>query len=75
MFSWFGLGKSRTKFGRFIDEKGITQSELTSKSKVSHATISRMCNDDDYIPKYATLVKVKKAIEAMGYRLPKDFLD
>lgn len=73
MFDWLKLGRDdRTEFGRYIDKLGITQSELTRKSKLSHATISRLCNDDTYQPKYVTVVKIKKAIESMGYKLPSD---
>lgn len=76
MFSLFGgLGKKRTAFGKWIDEQGITQTELGKKSKLSHTTIARLCNDDTYTPKYATAIKIKKAIEQMGFKLPKRFLE
>ena len=41
----YGLGKKRTKFGRFLDRNGIAQIELERTSKLSTGTISKLCND------------------------------
>ncbi len=72
MFSFFGLGKSRTKFGKFVDRKGLTQIELEEKSGLSRRTISRLCNDKEYRPKYETVTKVKKALRKIGVEPPDD---
>ena len=73
MFNWFNLGKkSRSRFGKFLDEEGITQTELQKKSKLSQGTISKLCNDDDYQPKLSTIVKVRKALKALGVNPPDD---
>ncbi|WP_102271322.1 helix-turn-helix domain-containing protein [Cytobacillus massiliigabonensis] len=68
----FGLGKRRTKFGRWIDRKGIAQIEIEEKAKLGRATISRLCNDFDYRPKFETVQKVKRAIKALGHDVPPD---
>lgn len=43
----FGLGKKRSKFGRFVDENGISHGELVKKSGVSKDTITKACTDSD----------------------------
>ncbi|PEE42849.1 helix-turn-helix domain-containing protein [Bacillus pseudomycoides] len=64
MFNWFNLGKkSRSKFGKWIDSKRISQIELEKESGLSRGTISRLCNDDGYIPKIATEKKILKALK------------
>lgn len=72
MFSFFGLGKSRTKFGKFVDRKGLTQIDLEEKAGLSRRTISRLCNDKEYRPKYETVTKVKKALRKIGVEPPDD---
>lgn len=68
----FGLGKKRTKFGKYLDRKGITQSEVAKKAKVSNDTISRLCNESDYRPKISTVSKIKKALDKLGVSSPPD---
>ncbi|MEH7373142.1 transcriptional regulator, partial [Priestia megaterium] len=53
-----GLGKKRTRFGRWLDnQEDINQLELEKATKLSRPTISRLCNDRDYIPKYSTIYR------------------
>lgn len=73
MFSLFGLGKNRTKFGRWLDRSGITQSEIEESSGLSRRTISRLCNDKDYVPKFETVTKIKKALKELGESVPDDY--
>ncbi|MEH7556049.1 transcriptional regulator, partial [Priestia megaterium] len=41
-----GLGKKRTRFGRWLDnQEDINQLELEKATKLSRPTISRLCND------------------------------
>jgi hypothetical protein len=70
--SWFGLGKRRSKFGRWIDSKGITQEEIRKRADVGNGTMTSMCNDEDYVPKISTWVKVKRALKSMGYDVDSD---
>ncbi|TYS57918.1 helix-turn-helix transcriptional regulator [Bacillus infantis] len=64
MFStWgFGSGKKRSKLGKWIDRQGYTQEELKAASGVSRNTISKACNDPDYVPSPTVLKKLMKAI-------------
>lgn len=75
MFSFFGLGKSRSKFGRWIDRKGISQIEVEKMTGLSRGTISRICNDEDYIPKFETIGKIKKAFARKGIKIPDDYFN
>jgi predicted transcriptional regulator len=68
----FGLGKPRSKFGRFLDRKGIEQKEVAEKAKVSEMTLTRMCNDSGHSPRISTWVKIQRALKSMGYEVDRD---
>lgn len=72
MFGFFGLGKNRTKFGKFIDRKEITQIEMERLTGLSRGTISKLCNDKGYRPKLSTVSKIKKALKQLGEQAPPD---
>jgi transcriptional regulator with XRE-family HTH domain len=69
----FGLGKKRTKFGKYLDREGITQSDIEAAASLSRRTISRLCNDMEYRPKYQTVTKIKKALHKLGKEVPDDY--
>ncbi|MGM7724389.1 helix-turn-helix domain-containing protein [Metabacillus sp. Hm71] len=73
MFDFFNVKKPRTKFGKFLDREGITQIEIEEKSKLSRRTISRLCNDKEYRPKYETVLKIRKALSKFGKDVPDDY--
>jgi transcriptional regulator with XRE-family HTH domain len=73
MFSFFGLGKSRTKFGRWLDKEDISQIEIEELSGLSRRTISRLCNDLEYRPKFETVLKIKKALSKLNHNVPDDY--
>jgi predicted transcriptional regulator len=58
----FGLGKPRSKLGKWMDNRGMKQDWLVKKSKVSKSTISNACSDPDYIPSGSSLQKIIKAL-------------
>jgi transcriptional regulator with XRE-family HTH domain len=58
----WGLGKKRSKLGRWLDRQGYTQEDLTKESKVSRNTVSRICSDPDYLPTAKSIQKVMRAI-------------
>jgi predicted transcriptional regulator len=68
----FGLGKTRSKFGEWIDDKGLTQNEIANKSKVGRSTISNMCSDPKHSPRYETWVKVEKTLKNLGYNVKRN---
>ncbi|MDA1914985.1 MULTISPECIES: helix-turn-helix domain-containing protein [Bacillus] len=67
----FGLGKKRTKFGRYLDKNGIAQIELERTSKLSTATISKLCNEKKYRPKFSTIIQIVKGMEMLGKKIDK----
>ncbi|WP_129691477.1 helix-turn-helix domain-containing protein [Gottfriedia acidiceleris] len=58
----WGLGKKRTKLGRFLDSNGYEQKDLEKAAKLSQPTVTKLCNDDDYIPSQTVMKKVLTAI-------------
>lgn len=68
----FGLGKKRSKFGRFIDRNGIIQEELSKASGVNRNTISRVAKDDGQQPSMKNATKLIKALKKAGYKVDYD---
>lgn len=69
----FGLGKKRSRFGKWLDkQEDLTQIELEKKARLSRGTISKLCNDADYRPKIETIAKIKKALKSLGKDVPPD---
>lgn len=58
----FGLGKKRSKLGRWLDRKGIKQEWVAEKGGVGRTTVSNACGDDQYIPSGSTMKKIIKAL-------------
>ncbi|MDP5276351.1 helix-turn-helix domain-containing protein [Chengkuizengella axinellae] len=58
----FGLGKTRTKLGKWIDKRGIKQEWLVNKTKLSRNTISWVCSDTNYTPGLRSVQKITKAL-------------
>jgi transcriptional regulator with XRE-family HTH domain len=58
----WGIGKSRSKLGRWLDKKGLEQQELARAAKVSKNTVSKACNEKDYIPRHDVIKKLLLAI-------------
>lgn len=58
----WGIGKPRTKLGRWLDKRGLEQRDLEKAAKVSHKTISKACNEKDYVPSQGVMKKILKAI-------------
>ncbi|MGG1400282.1 helix-turn-helix transcriptional regulator [Bacillus salipaludis] len=61
MFGLFG-GKPRTRIGKWLDARGISQEWLVSKTRISRTTISKISSDNDYSPTLPTIKKIMKAI-------------
>lgn len=61
----WGIGKKRSKVGKFIDKHGYTQEDLKKISKVNRNTVSKICSDPDYIPSGSTMKKILKALREL----------
>lgn len=70
--SFFGLGKQRSKFGKWIDRKGLTQQEIADKAEVGRTTLSNMCSDPKYSPRIETWIKIEKALKSLGFHVKRD---
>lgn len=61
----YGLGKQRSKLGKWLDSRGIKQEWLMQKSGVSKGTVVKICNEDDYIPNGVTMKKITQALRSI----------
>lgn len=57
-----GLGKPRTKLGKWIDARGIKQEWLIKRSGVNKNSITAACGDNGYLPSGKTMQKIIKAL-------------
>ncbi|PLR65989.1 helix-turn-helix transcriptional regulator [Bacillus sp. UMB0893] len=59
----FGFGKQRSRLGKWLDKRGISQEWLMKKSKVSRNTISKLASGtNEYEPSLGTIKKLMSAI-------------
>lgn len=42
----YGLGKSRSKLGKFLDKNKLSQTWLENETKLTRNTITHMCSGD-----------------------------
>jgi DNA-binding XRE family transcriptional regulator len=56
----FGIGKRRSRVGKFLDKHRYTQEEMSEKAKINRNTTSKLCNEPDYVPGPTVLKKVMK---------------
>ncbi|WP_339145470.1 MULTISPECIES: helix-turn-helix transcriptional regulator [unclassified Sutcliffiella] len=72
----FGLGKDRTKFGKWLDrQEDITQSDIAKAARVSNETVSKLCRDKEYVPKFETVMKIKKGLMKLDKEVPDRYFD
>lgn len=60
MFPWI---KTRSKLGKWIDRKGITQEWLVKESGLSRNSISDLCDGTVSSPRSTTRTKIVKALQ------------
>ncbi|MFP7226033.1 helix-turn-helix transcriptional regulator [Priestia filamentosa] len=58
----WGIGKSKSKLGRWMDKKGLAQKDLAKEAKVSKNTVTKACTDKEYIPRQDVMKKLLEAI-------------
>ncbi|MDA1770996.1 helix-turn-helix transcriptional regulator [Bacillus cereus] len=61
----FGLGKPRSRFGKFLDKNGISQQDVVRKSGVNRGTISRICQGNAFQPSLKNGNKIIKALKQL----------
>lgn len=73
MFSFFGLGKNRSKLGRWLDQRGISQSWLAKESGVNRNTINELAaGNTDRSPTTRTIGKIIKALKKVDPNVKAD---
>jgi hypothetical protein len=68
----FGLGKDRTKLGRWIDRRGITQAWIKEKTGLNKNTVGDLVNDPDRAPTQSTMKKILKALREIDPNVKSD---
>lgn len=63
----FGLGKKRSIFGKFIDKQRILQIEVEEETKLSNPIITKLCNDDKYVPSPKTQRVILRFVRGRGW--------
>jgi len=71
MFGLWG-GKPRTKLGKWLDHRGMTQEWLVRKTKINRNTISKIASDKDYSPTLKTIQKIMKAVKEVDPKAKSD---
>jgi putative transcriptional regulator len=72
----FGLGKKRSKFGKYLDKNSITQQAIAKESGVSKSTISRLCDPEATDPTLGVAKKIIKTLKKYNSHVDyKDFWD
>jgi transcriptional regulator with XRE-family HTH domain len=66
-YMW-GIEKKRSKLGKWLDKNGIPQKELEKATQLNKNTISKICNDPNYIPSQKTIARLLKAIRKVDSR-------
>lgn len=72
MFSFFGLGKSRTKLGKWLDRRGISQSWLKEKTGLNKNTVGDLVNDSERSPNQSTMKKILNALREIDPNVKSD---
>jgi DNA-binding XRE family transcriptional regulator len=57
-----GLGKPRTRLGKWIDQRKIKQEELAKNAGINRDTVSEACSKDGYTPSSIVMKKILKAL-------------
>lgn len=57
----FGVGKNRTKFGKWLDSQGITVVQFAKECNVNRDTIGDLASKERYSPRRDTINKILKA--------------
>ena len=66
--SWFRLRKERSKFGEWIDKRGLTQQEIAERSGVNRNTVGELANDTNARPSWKTRRKLDRGLTDIGFR-------
>lgn len=72
----FGLGKQRSKFGKFLDKNSVSVVEFASESGVNRKTLGKACNDKEFIPRQDVMKKIMQTAKKIDPNIKmSDFWD
>ncbi|WP_100374817.1 transcriptional regulator [Bacillus sp. FJAT-45037] len=72
----FGSGKKRSKLGKFIDKHSVSTVEFSKETGVSRRTLTKVCNEDHYVPSPVVMKKILKSVRKVDPNLKiNDFWD
>jgi transcriptional regulator with XRE-family HTH domain len=74
---WFaGMNRNRSKFGKWLDSKGVSQSEISRRSGVSDATVNNLATGKSKKPTRLTERKLRRALKEIDPKVrSSDFWD
>ncbi|MGW9128123.1 transcriptional regulator [Paenibacillus chitinolyticus] len=67
-----GLGKKRSKLGKYLDNRGIKQNWLVEAAELDKNTVSQLAKDDDWLPTSRTMKRVLEALRRAGHNVRQD---
>ncbi|MQR84339.1 transcriptional regulator [Bacillus megaterium] len=62
----------RSKFGSWLDRQGVTQVDFAKHSKISSATMWRLCTDKEYIPSAVVMRKIMSVAKTIDKNMKTD---
>ncbi|GED35014.1 hypothetical protein BCE02nite_61550 [Brevibacillus centrosporus] len=68
----FGLGKQRSKLGKWLDRRGVKQKWLAKEAELNKATITRVTSSDEYTPNLRTIKKILQALRKIDPNVKQD---
>jgi len=67
-----GLGKQRSKLGRWLDHRGVSQQWLADKAGVGRNTVGELASGDDRAPNARTMQKILNALRTVDPNVKAD---
>jgi hypothetical protein len=59
--------RNRSHFGVWLDkQKDININVLEEASNIGYATISKLCNNQNYLPRFSTIAKINNGLKELG---------
>ena len=55
----------KSKLGKYLIEKGYTQTEIVKVTDIKRRTVSKIFNDSNYIPSGSTIKKIMNVLKKL----------
>lgn len=68
----FGLGKKRSRLGKWLDKHGVTQQWLCKNANINKDTATRAASSDDYSPNLKTANRIIRALREVDPNVKHD---